>query len=62
MLGAGRLDVGPRRLGAGQLEGDGDDLQTTRVKFRAQGLPPGQVEGAALIGSPGDQHDLLPAQ
>jgi hypothetical protein len=62
VIGPGRLDVRPGSLRARQLQGDGDDLEAEGVKLRTQCLPPGQVEGAALVGRPGDEHDLLPAQ
>ncbi len=62
VLGLRRLNVGPRRLRATQLEGDSDDLEAFRMKLAAQRLPPGQIEGAASIGGPRNQRDLLAPQ
>jgi hypothetical protein len=60
MLGLSGFDERSRSLGAAQFERNRDDLYAERMKFTAQCLPPGQVEPAASIGRPGDEHDLLP--
>jgi hypothetical protein len=61
VLGVRRLDVGPGRVGVAQLQRNADNLEPRRMKLTAQRLPPGQVEGAASIGRPGDENDFLTA-
>jgi hypothetical protein len=56
------LDERPRGFGTAQLQRDSDDLDTQGVQFIVQCLPPGQVEAAASIRRPGDQHHLLATQ
>ena len=62
MLRTRGLDEGSGRIGATELDGNRDDLQALGVQLGTQGLPPGQVEAAASIGSPGNQNYLLAAQ
>jgi len=62
VLGSSRLDVLPRGLGPAQFEGDRDDLKALWMELAPQCLPPGQVEGAASVGRPRDDDDLLPTQ
>ena len=62
MLRLRRLDEGSRGVGTAQLQRDRDDLDAEGVELIAQRLPPGQVETTASIRSPGNEHDLLPAQ
>ena len=62
MFGLGTLHVGPGDVGSGDLETHGDDLDPLRAKLLTQGLPPGQVEGAASVGCPGDEHHLAAQQ
>jgi hypothetical protein len=62
MLWSGGFDVRPAGLGTGGLKSDGHDFQAVGVKLVAEGLPHGQISGAASIGAPGNHQDLLPTQ
>ena len=56
------LDVGAGGLVAHRVETRRHDLDALGMQLLAQGLPPGQVIGAASVGGPGDQDDLLAAE
>ena len=58
----GVLDVLAARFGAGRVHPDGHELDALGMQLFPERLPHGQVVGAASVGSPGDDEDLLVAQ
>ncbi len=50
MLRVGALDVRACRVGACRIQTHGHDLDALGMELAAEGLPPGQVVGAASIG------------
>ncbi len=62
MLRQSSLNQGARCSRTAQFKRHRDDLDTLTMEFVAQCLPPGQVERAASIRGPGDDHDLLTEQ